>query len=122
MTMKVSAPRTIEIARSEDVCSTLLQLKVVVRRAPRLPLEGKLSASRLTDEVCRKMLRFEGVSGEFVTFSTSSDRPSGGHLEVNCPEGAREAALGRPLKGKALGCAQTWKCKDLDVATYYGNA
>ena len=33
------------------------------------------------------MLRFEGVSGEFVNFSTSSDRPSGGHL---------------PLKGKAF--------------------
>ena len=49
------------------------------------------------------MLRFDGVSGEFVNFSTSSDRPSGGHLEVNCPEGAREAALGRPLKGKAFG-------------------
>ncbi len=61
-----------------------------------------LSLARTTDEVCRNMLRFEGVSGEFVTFSTSSDRPSGGHLEVNCPEGAREAALGRPLKRKAL--------------------
>ena len=34
------------------------------------------------------MLRFERVSGEFATFSTSSDRPSGGHL---------------PLKGKAFG-------------------
>ncbi|MGN0980789.1 MAG: hypothetical protein ACI4PT_10720, partial [Candidatus Avoscillospira sp.] len=25
-----------------------------------------------------------------------------------------------PLKGKALECDQTWKCKDLDVTTYYG--
>ena len=48
------------------------------------------------------MLRFAGTSGEFGILSTSSDRPSGGHLEVNCPEGAREAALGRPLKGKAF--------------------
>ncbi|MGN0978744.1 MAG: hypothetical protein ACI4PT_00245, partial [Candidatus Avoscillospira sp.] len=60
----------------------------LARERPRLPLEGKLSPARATDEVCRKMLRFEGVSGEFVTFSTSSDRPSGGHL---------------PLKGKAYG-------------------
>ena len=59
----------------------------LARERPRLPLEGKLSPSRATDEVCRKMLRFEGVSCEFVTFSTSSDRPSGGHL---------------PLKGKAF--------------------
>ena len=49
------------------------------------------------------MLRFERVSGKFVNFSTSSDRPSGGHLKVNCPEGAREATLGGPLKGKAFG-------------------
>ncbi|MGN0980334.1 MAG: hypothetical protein ACI4PT_08400, partial [Candidatus Avoscillospira sp.] len=33
------------------------------------------------------MLRFVGTSGASVTFSTSSDRPSGGHL---------------PLKGKAF--------------------
>ena len=38
----------------------------LARERPRLPLEGKLSASRLTDEVCRNIARFAGASGEFA--------------------------------------------------------
>ena len=68
-------------ARQIGICRYI----ALARERPRLPLEGKLSPSRATDEVCREMLCFQGVPGEFATFSTSSDRPSGGHL---------------PLKGK----------------------
>ncbi|MGN0979128.1 MAG: hypothetical protein ACI4PT_02250 [Candidatus Avoscillospira sp.] len=44
-----------------------LGFDALARERPRLPLEGKLSPSRATDEVCGEMFRFAGTTGEFVT-------------------------------------------------------
>ena len=70
------------------ILTSVCQKSLQKNEHPRLPLEGKLSASRPTDEVCGKMPHFKDTSGKFATCSTSSGASR--HL---------------PLKGKAFGCS-----------------
>ena len=70
------------------ILTSVCQKSLQKNEHPRLPLEGKLSASRPTDEVRGKMPHFKETSGEFVTCSTSSG-----------------ALRHIPLKRKAFGCS-----------------